>query len=61
MTYEERKLLDLHQEVEDVKTYIKHYTLIEKESQKLEYYTHVLQYLQEKYGRFLILQKGINS
>jgi len=24
MTYEERKLLDLHQEVEDIKTYIKH-------------------------------------
>jgi len=61
MTYEERKLLDLCQEVEDIKMYIKHYTLIEKESQKLEYYTHVLQYLQEKYTKFLALQKGINS
>ena len=61
MTYEERKVLDLHQEIEDVKMYINHYTLIKKESQKLEYYTHILQYLQDKYAKFIALQKEINS
>jgi len=61
MTYEERKSLELQQEIEDIKMYIKHYKSRQNDSEKLVYYTHVLQYLQEKYAKFIALQKGINS
>jgi hypothetical protein len=61
MIYEERKLLELRQEIEDMKMYIKHYKSKQNDSEKLEYYTYILDYLQEKYAKFIILQKGINS
>jgi len=61
MTYEERKSLELRQEIEDIKMYIKHYKPKQNDSERLEYYTHILQYLQEKYAKFIALQKGINS
>ncbi len=58
---EERKLLESRQEIEDIKMYINDYKSKQNDSEKLEYYTHILQYLQDKYAKFIALQKGINS
>jgi len=55
-----KKLKELEQELENVKSYVKHYEKKGKKK-KLKYWKNIQKYVFEKYTRQLIIENSMNS